>query len=128
MISALKAWKTSIWNVSRCSIKWIYLVQHDPTLVSKYMLWGWDWYYTEFTQKVFYARIFRLCYYYHQLCIVIVTIVKCCETYMQYDWSKRAYFSYSTTIIQIKKDHLQYKMKWCRLKKGCNLSTLVNRW
>ena len=40
---------------------------------------------------------------------------------MQYDWSKRGYFSYSTTIIQIKKEHLQYRMKWCRLKKVCNL-------
>ena len=49
---------------------------------------------------------------------------------MQYDWSKRGYFSYSTTIIQIKKEHLQYKMKWCRLKKGCNLLSFkdeVNR-
>ena len=26
--------------------------------------------------------------------IVIFSIFKCCETYMQYDWSKRAYFSY----------------------------------
>ena len=39
---------------------------------------------------------------------------------MQYDWPKRAYFFYSTTIIQIKKEPLQYKMKWCRLKKGYN--------
>ena len=27
-------------------------------------------------------------------CIVIVSILKCCEAYMQYDWSKRAYFFY----------------------------------
>ena len=111
-------------------------IQFYPTLVSKHILWGWNWYYARFTQKILYARIFWLCYYYHKLCIVIgnivtiVTIVKCCETYMQYDWSKRGYFSYSTTIIQIKKEHLQYKMKWCRLKKGCNLLSFkdeVNR-
>ena len=78
----------------------------------------------------FYARISRLCYCYHKVCIVIVTIVKYCETYMQYGWSKRAYFSCSTTIIPIKKEPLQYKMKWCRLKNGCNFLSLkdeVNR-
>ena len=43
---------------------------------------------------------------------------------------KRAYFSCSTTIIPIKKEPLQYKMKWCRLKNGCNFLSLkdeVNR-
>ena len=49
---------------------------------------------------------------------------------MQYDWPKRAYFFYSTTIIQIKKEPLQYKMKWCRLRKGYNFLSFkdeVNR-
>ena len=96
------------------------------TLVSKHMLWDWDWYHAEFTQRVFYARIFRLCYYYHKLCIVTVTIVKCCETYMLYDWSKRTYFAYSTALIQIKKEPLQYKMKWCRIKKVCKFLSFTD--
>ena len=134
----------SIWsNMVQHGPTWCNMVQHGatwcnseteiqfhPTLVSKHMLWDWDWYYAEFTQRVFYARIFRLCYYYHKLCIVIVTIVKCCNTYMQYDWSKRTYFAYSTALIQIKIEPLQYKMKWCRFKKICNFLSFkdeVNR-
>ena len=38
---------------------------------------------------------------------------------MQYALSKRTYFVYSTALIQIKKEPLQYKMKWCRIKKVC---------
>ena len=38
---------------------------------------------------------------------------------MLYDWSKRTCFTYSTALIQIKKEPLQYKMKWCKIKKVC---------
>ena len=33
-------------------------IQFHPSLMSKHMLWDWDWYYAEFTQRVFDARIF----------------------------------------------------------------------
>ena len=33
-------------------------IQFHVSFMSKHMLWDWDWYYAEFDQRLFYARIF----------------------------------------------------------------------